>query len=154
MPKLDLSQIEPRVGSNYPAPFDTPCKARSGVRLTDAGGLTLFGANLMTLSPGAWSSQRHHHSAEDEIIVIIAGHPTLYEGAAGVPLSPGDVTTHPMGDGIGHHMKNETDTDVMYLVIGGRNPETDSAVYPDIDLDLPANGTRNRYYQRKDGTAY
>jgi len=61
------------------------------------------------LPPGAWSSQRHHHSAEDELIFIISGHPTLYEGGVGVPLSPGDVTTHPMADGIGHHMKNETD---------------------------------------------
>ncbi|GGX73398.1 transcriptional regulator [Litorimonas cladophorae] len=154
MPKLDLSQIEPHIGSNYPAPFDTPCKARSGLRLSEAGEVTQFGANLMTLSPGAWSSQRHHHSTEDEIVMIISGHPTLYESSTGVPLSPGDVTVHPMGNGIGHHMKNETDADVIYLVVGGRNPETDSAVYPDIDLDLPANGTPDRIYQHKDGTPY
>ena len=59
-----------------------------------------------------------------------------------------------MGDEIGHHMKNETDQDVIFLVIGGRNPETDHAAYPDIDLDLPANGTPNRIYKRKDGTPY
>ena len=154
MPKLDLTKIEPRIGSNYPAPFDEPCLARSGLRLSDAGGLTQFGANLITLSPGAWSSQRHHHSAEDEIVFIVAGRPTLYEGGEGVPLAPGDVTAHPMGDGIGHHMKNETDQDVTYLVIGGRNPEADHCVYPDIDLDLPANGTAQRAYHRKDGTPY
>lgn len=154
MPKLDLDSIAPRIGSNYPAPFDAPCKTRSGLRLSDAGGLTQFGANLITLPPGAWSSQRHHHSAEDEIVYIISGHPTLYEGGQGISLSPGDITTHPMGDGIGHHMKNETDKDVVFLVIGGRNPETDHAVYPDIDLDLPANGTHTRSYQRKDGTPY
>ena len=51
-------------------------------------------------------------------------------------------------------MKNETDKDVAYLVIGGRNPETDHATYPDIDLDLPANGTPHRIYTRKDGTPY
>ncbi len=154
MPKLDLTKIRPRVGSNYPAPLDAPCLNREGQRLSDAGGLTQFGANLMTLSPGAWSSQRHHHSQEDEMVYIVVGNPTLYESAVGVVLSPGDVTTHPMGDGIGHHMKNETDREVVYLVIGGRNPETDHVVYPDIDLDLPANGTANRRYQRKDGSTY
>lgn len=154
MPKLNLDELDPRIGSNYPAPFDTPCQARSGLRLSEAGGLSQFRANLMTLKPGAWSSQRHHHSAEDEIVYIVSGHPTLYEGANGVTLSPGDITTHPMGDGIGHHMKNETEVDAVYLVIGGRNPETDHAVYPDIDLDLPANGTTERVYQRKDGRFY
>jgi len=154
MPKLDLTQIETRRGSNYPAPFDAPCAARTGLQLSDAGGLTQFGANLMTLKPGAWSSQRHHHSHEDEIVFIVSGHPTLYEGSAAIPLKPGDVSVHPMGDKIGHHMKNETDEDVTYLVVGGRNPETDSAAYPDIDLDLPANGTADRVYQHKDGRPY
>ena len=154
MPKLNLNDIQPRVGDDYPAPFDGPCRARSGLRLSDAGGLTQFGAHLITLSPGTWSSQRHHHSHEDEIIYIVAGHPTLHEGGEGTRLSPGDITVHPMGDEIGHHMKNETDQDVIYLVVGGRNPETDHAVYPDIDLDLPADGTPNRIYKRKDGTSY
>jgi len=154
MPKLDLSQIEPRLGSGYPAPFDEPCKTRTAFQLSDLGGLTQFGANIITLPPGAWSSQRHHHSAEDEVVFIISGSPTLYEGKDGIPLSPGDVTVHPMGDGIGHHMKNETDSDVTFLVVGGRNPETDSGVYPDIDLALPANGTPNRVFQRKNGTPY
>ena len=154
MPKLNLSEIQPRVGSNYPTPFNIPCKARSGLSLSDAAGLTQFGAHLMTLPPGSWSSQRHHHSHEDEIVYIIAGHPTLYEGGAGERLSPGDITVHPMGDGIGHHMKNESEQDVVFLVIGGRTPETDHAAYPDIDLDLPANGTPNRIYKRKDGTPY
>ena len=88
------------------------------------------------------------------MIFIISGHPTLYEGGVGVPLSPGDVTTHPMADGIGHHMKNETDQEVNFLVIGGRHPEADHCAYPDIDLDLPANGTTTRDYHRKDGTPY
>lgn len=154
MPKLNLAEITPRIGSDYPAPFNKPCQTRQGLDLSDAGGLSQFGGHLITLPPGAWSSQRHHHSAEDELIFIISGHPTLYEGGVGVPLSPGDVTTHPMADGIGHHMKNETDQEVNFLVIGGRHPEADHCAYPDIDLDLPANGTTTRDYHRKDGTPY
>ena len=95
MPKLNLSNIQRRVGDDYPAPYNIPCNARSGLSLSDAAGLTQFGAHLITLPSGTWCSQRHHHSHED----------------------------------------------VVFLVIGGRNPETDHAAYPDIDLDLPANGT-------------
>jgi len=105
MPKLDLSQIKPRRGSDYPAPFHDVCADRINTPLSSAGGLTQFGASLITLLPGAWSSQRHHHSGEDELVYIISGQPTLYEGGAGHPLKPGDVTTHPKGDGIAHHMK-------------------------------------------------
>lgn len=154
MPKLDLSQIDPRVGDDYPSPHNLPCQKRIGLNLGDAGGLTQFGAHLITLPPRTWSSQRHHHSAEDEIVYIVSGYPTLFEGGSGIPLAPGDVTVHAMGDEIGHHMKNETDEDVTFLIIGGRNPETDHCVYPDIDLDLPANGTAARKYRRKDGTPY
>ena len=154
MPKLDLNQISPVKGSTYPAPFDEPCKNRTGLSISDAGGLTQFGAKLVTLVPGAWSSQRHYHSHEDEIIYIVSGHPKLYEDGEAVTLSPGDVTTHPMNDGIAHHMKNETDKDVVYLVIGGRSPETDSVIYPDIDLDLPSNGMPSRRFKRKDGSPY
>lgn len=154
MPKLDLANLTPRIGSDYPAPFDTPCQERSGLRLSEAGGLTQFGANLITLPPGAWSSQRHHHSHEDEIVFIISGYPTLYEGSEGIALAPGDVTVHPMGDGVAHHMKNESEKAVTYLVIGRRNPQRDSVIYPDIDLDLPANGTSERVYQQKDSSPY
>ena len=154
MPKLELSQIEPRVGSNYPAPYDAPCQNRMGLNLGDTGALTQFGAFLITLPPGTWSSQRHHHSHADEIVYIVSGHPTLFEGAAGIVLSPGDVSVHPMGDEIGHHMKNETDQDVTFLVVGGRQPKKDHCAYPDIDLDLPANGTIARQYRHKDGTPF
>lgn len=154
MPKLDLTQIELRKGSTYPAPFDKVCEDRTGLGVSDAGGLTQFGAHLMTLAPGSWSSQRHHHSHEDEIVYIISGRPTLYEGDEATTLSPGDITVHPMNDGIGHHIKNETDEPVTYFVVGGRNPASDNVVYPDIDLALPANGTTARVFQTKSGTPY
>ncbi len=154
MPKLNLSDIQPRIGTGYPAPFNAPCLTRSGLSVSDAAGLTQFGAHLMTLPPGSWSSQRHHHSHEDEIIYIISGHPTLYEGGEGQRLSPGDITAHPMGDGIGHHMKNQSEQDVVYFVIGGRNPQIDHVTYPDVDMDLPPNGMPFRIFQRKDGTSF
>ncbi|MBV9331688.1 MAG: transcriptional regulator, partial [Alphaproteobacteria bacterium] len=64
MPKIDMAKSEERKGSSYPAPHDAPCAARIRRVLGEAGGLSDFGVNLLTLPPGVWSSQRHWHSAE------------------------------------------------------------------------------------------
>jgi uncharacterized cupin superfamily protein len=59
MPKLDLSVIPVRSGSDYPAPFAERIACRTRQALASAGGLTDFGVNLTKLPPGAWSSHRH-----------------------------------------------------------------------------------------------
>ena len=56
-----------------------PCADRTRRRLGDAGGLSDFGVNLMTLPPGGWSSQRHWHSHEDEFVYVLEGELTLVE---------------------------------------------------------------------------
>ena len=145
---------EPRTGSGYPAPYDAPCRERRVETLGDAGGLSQFGVSRVTLPPGAWSSQRHWHSAEDELVYILQGRPTLIDGGGEHELAPGDVTAHPAGEADGHHMVNRTDEEVVFLVVGARTPETDTATYPDIDLHLPANGTPARKYTRRDGSEY
>jgi len=154
MPKIDIQTAPRRSGSGYPAPFDTPCFKRHRIALGDAGGLAQFGAHMLTLEPGVWSSQRHHHSAEDEFVYILSGMPTFIDNDGEQILQPGDCTAHPAGDGNAHHMINRTDKDVVYLVIGSRNPEQDNGVYPDINLAIPANGTPDRVFTRKDGTPY
>ena len=154
MPKINLKDIPIKAGSGYPAPFDQPCLQRHRKSPGDEAGLTQFGAHIVSLSPGAWSSQRHWHSAEDELILILKGHPTFIDEDGAQTLSPGDMTAHKAGDPNGHHMKNETGDTVEFLIIGGRTPETDHAYYPDIDLDLPANGSPDRRYKHKDGTSY
>ena len=154
MPKIILEDIAQTIGTDYPAPFDAPCLARRKQAIGDAGGLTQFGAHIITLPPNSWSSQRHWHSAEDELVMILDGHPTLIDDSGETPLKPGDITAHPAGDGNGHHMKNESDKDVRFLVIGTKHPEKDHVYYPDIDLDLPANGTSEREYRGKDKRRY
>jgi len=149
MPVLDLRSLKPRRSCNYPAPYDADCAGRSALRLSDAAGLTQFDANIVTLAPGAWASQRHHHSAEDELVYILSGHPSFIDDDGERLLNPGDVTAHPAGDGNGHHMINRSDALVTFLVIGTRNPQQDHCCYPDINLDLPSNGTPQRVYQTK-----
>ncbi len=149
MPVLDLEALTPISSCTYPAPFDEPCRGRTALRLSTAGEITQFGANLVTLAPGAWSSQRHHHSAEDELVYILSGHPTFIDDDGERVLGPGDVTVHPMSDGNGHHMINRTQTEVTFLVIGTSNAQNDHVCYPDVDLDLPANGTKKRVFVSK-----
>lgn len=154
MPKLKLDELPVRNGSGYPSPYDEPCRLRSTIDLAKAGALTQFGAKIVTLSPGSWSSQRHWHSHEDELIFLISGDAVFVDDNGPQRLVAGDVTVHPGGDGNGHHIKNESDADVVYLVVGTHAPEKDHGHYPDIDMDIPANGTANRVFLRKDGSSF
>lgn len=154
MPKIELSKVDIRTGSGYPTPFDKPCVARKSERLSDAGGLTQFGVHRIVLSPGAWSSQRHWHTHEDELVYILEGRPTLVDDSGETQLEPGDVTTHVAGDPNGHHMINRTEEDVVFLIVGTRNPQEDTGHYPDVDLHIPANGTAHRQFTNKGGTPF
>jgi len=149
MPVIDSKNVETKRHSTYPSPYDALCFGKTSLRLSDAGGLTQFGAHVFTLPPGAWSSQRHHHSHEDEMVYIVSGHPSFIDDEGERILNPGDSTCHPAGDGNAHHMINRTETDVIYLAIGSRRQEIDHCRYPDIDLDLPPNGTANRIFTSK-----
>ena len=88
MPKINPENTDVTIGTTYPQPLDEPCKTRMSRRLSNAGGLTQFGVNHVTLPPGCWASQRHHHSAEDEFVYILSGKPTLIDDDGETPLSP------------------------------------------------------------------
>jgi len=150
MPKIDFATTPVRTGTSYPAPYDVPCRDRHRLRLGDAGGLTDFGVNLLTLKPGVWSSQRHWHLKEDEFVYVVAGEVVLVSDAGEEILRPGDCAAFPKNDGNGHHLINRSGADALLLEIGTRTPGGDRAAYPDIDLLLdPEKGWTHR-----DGTAY
>ena len=71
--KIKIDQAASTRGTDYPSPFDEPCRERFRRRLGDAAGLTQFGVNLLVLPPGAWSSQRHWHTIEDEFVYVVDG---------------------------------------------------------------------------------
>jgi uncharacterized cupin superfamily protein len=149
MPKIDLAKAPVRMGTAYPPPFDAPCLDRMRQRLGDAGGLTDFGVNLLTLKPGVWSSQRHWHQKEDEFVYILSGEAVLVTNAGEEILRPGDCAAFPKNDGNGHQLINRSDSDVLCLEIGTRSGG-DAVDYSDIDLKLdPAVG-----YVRRDGTPH
>lgn len=125
--------------SNYPAPFDALGAARFQA-ISDAGGLTRFGAFTETLDPGAQSSQRHWHEAEDEFLYVLEGEVTVVENDGAHELHPGDAACWKAGVANAHHLINRSDRPVRYLVVGTRARD-DACHYPDIDL----------HYWRKDG---
>ncbi|MSU91076.1 cupin domain-containing protein [Rhodobacteraceae bacterium 2CG4] len=152
MGKLDLSKIEPRTGSGYPEPHRAAVAGRSGLRLGAAGGLTQFGVNLITLAPGAWSSQRHWHLNEDEFVMVTAGELTLITDAGEEVMRAGDCAAFPAGMPDGHHLVNRSDAPGSFLVVGTRAAE-DECTYPDIDMKAVSRGGVHTFLH-KDGSRF
>lgn len=150
MPKIDLASVPKRKGSGYPPPFDAPCASRIRQRLGEAGGLTDFGVNLIRLPPGAWSSQRHWHSHEDEFVYVISGELTLVEDEGETLLRGGDCAAFPKNSGNGHHLRNHSGADALYIEIGSRQID-DLTTCSDIDM-MSANADGR--FVRKDGSPY
>ena len=149
MPKIDASNAPTHHGSEYPAPFDAACAGRMRRRLGDAGGLSDFGVNLMTLPPGNWSSQRHWHSHEDEFVYVLEGEVTLVEDDGETLLHAGDCAAFAKASGNGHHLINRSNAVAVFLEIGSRHAP-DLTTYSDVDM-LASNSDG---YVHKDGTPY
>ena len=134
MARIDVTSAPRSVGSDYPKPYDAPCRDRVRQALGDAAGLTQFGVNLLHLPPGAWSSQRHWHSAEDEFVWILEGQVVLVTESREEILRAGDCAGFKAGDPKGHHLQNRSDHPALILEVGSRRPREDVTEYSDIDL--------------------
>jgi len=134
MPKIEMATTEVRRGSDYPPPFDAPCRERQRCKLGDAAGLSQFGVNLLRLPPGAWSSQRHWHTVEDEFVWVLAGEVVLVSEQGEQVLRAGDCAGFAAGKADGHHLQNRSSSEAVLLEVGSRQPQRDGCHYPDIDL--------------------
>jgi uncharacterized cupin superfamily protein len=153
MPKrIDVASLPVVTGTQYPPPFDEPCRARQRTRLGDAAGLTQYGVNLVRLPPGGWSSQRHWHIEQDEFIYVLSGELTLVTDGGAETLRAGDCAGFKAGDGNGHHLQNRSNADATFLEMGTRLPG-DGAHYPDIDMIVPPHSAPATYTHR-DGAPY
>ena len=150
MPKLDLPHLPVLSASSYPGPLADAVAGRSFQRLGEAGGLTQFGANLVTLAPGALSSLRHWHEEQDELVFVLDGTLTLRDDFGDTPLAAGDCATFPAGEANGHHIVNLSDAPGRFLVIGTRTA-SETGWYPDHDLRVTA-GPDGFVYTRRDGS--
>ncbi|MDH4440270.1 MAG: cupin domain-containing protein [Rhizobium sp.] len=111
--------------------------------LSDAGGLTQFGAFLETLPPGSFSSHKHWHEQEDEFVYVLSGRVMLNEGETLTEMLPGDAATFKASVAVGHRLENRSDQPATYLVVGTRSPD-DMVHYTDKDLLLTKVGFEKR----------
>ena len=151
MPKIDIDRTPVATGSSYPEPYARLVEGRSRKRIGDAGGLAQFGVNLMTLKPGAASSQRHWHSNEDEFIYVLSGEVALVEDQGECLLKAGDAAAFPAGAPNGHHLVNRSGADALILEVGTRAAD-DIAEYTAPAVDLRAVKKAGAWrYLRKNG---
>jgi uncharacterized cupin superfamily protein len=155
MPKVDLETLPQTNATGYPPPFDAPVAGRWYRRLAPAFGIDDFAASHVVLKPGAWSSQRHWHDDEDEMLIMISGEAVLVEDDGETLLRAGDLAVWPKGIRNGHHLRNDSAADCVFVVIGGgpnrhRVGSPAGGGYSDIDMLFTGDGR----YTRKDGSPY
>lgn len=100
--------------------------------ISEAGGLTQFGAFIEILQSGSRSSIKHWHSAEDEMVYVLEGEITLIEGDMETVLRPGDAATFQAGVPVGHCLENRSSQATRCLIVGTR-AVVDTITYPDVD---------------------
>lgn len=108
-------------------------------RLSDAGGLTQYGAYVVTLQPGARASDRHWHAREDEFLYVVAGEATVVEDDGAHVLRPGDAACWPAGVPNAHTVENRSAAACAYVIVGTR-PTHDVCRYPDVGRTLHTEG--------------
>jgi uncharacterized cupin superfamily protein len=150
MPIIDQSRCPKKTGSIYPEPYASMMKGRTSLRLGEAGGLTQYGVNLVSLDPGALSSLRHWHRNEDEFVMVTEGECTLIDDMGEHIMRPGDCAAFPANDGNGHHLVNRTDRIAKFLVVGTKAPR-EVGTYSDVDLRVEMEGGKARFTY-KDGS--
>jgi uncharacterized cupin superfamily protein len=100
--------------------------------ISEAGGITQFGAFLEILQPGSRTSRKHWHLAEDELVYVLEGEITLVEGDSVAELVAGEAATFKAGVAVGHYLENRSPRPTRCLVFGTR-ATVDRITYPDDD---------------------
>lgn len=152
-PAIDPCTVTPRTTSGYPEVFRSRVTPREKRALGDALGLTRFGVNLTTLSPGKESSMRHYHAREDEFVFVVEGEVVLRTDDGEQLLSAGMCAGFPAGTTNGHQLVNRSDRPARYIEIGNRDPE-DAIGYSDVDLASSKNAEGAWIFTHRDGSPY
>jgi uncharacterized cupin superfamily protein len=134
MPALTPAQF---ISEDLPA-LDDPQQTDRTLWISQAGGLTQFGAFVEELAPGSRSSIQHWHSDEDEMVYVLEGEVTLLEGDQATCLRPGDAATFRAGVAVGHCLENRSAARTRCLVVGTR-AGVDRVTYPQNDRVLLRN---------------
>jgi uncharacterized cupin superfamily protein len=127
MPVFTADQLVTEVN-----PVDGSTEPNQTLWISEAGGLTQFGAFIEVLQPGCRSSIKHWHSAEDEMVYVLAGEITVVEGSAETLVRAGGAATFRAGVRVGHYLENRSAGATRCLVVGTR-AQVDHITYPEHD---------------------
>ena len=153
LPAFDPITLSESNATSYPEKFRADNSRRWNRRLGDHVGLTNFGVNLTRVEPGAQTSARHAHAKQDEFIWVIEGTVVLETNEGAQTLGPGMCAGFPAGCGNAHRFVNQTDKDVLLLIVGDRTP-FDEIAYPDIDNAAKAGADGKYVFTKKDWTPH
>ena len=84
------------------------------------------------------------------MVIMIAGSAVLMEDDGRTVMHPGDIVAWPKGSTNGHHLINESDTDCVFVALGGGKKYDTGGGYSDIDMLFTSDGR----YTTKDGAPY
>jgi uncharacterized cupin superfamily protein len=122
-PEQLFAEVSPAEGSTEP---------NKTLWISEAGGLTQFGAFIEVLQPGCRSSIKHWHSAEDEMVYVLTGEITVVEGTSETLMHAGSAATFRAGVKVGHYLHNRSPSQTRCLIVGTRAP-IDQITYPEHD---------------------
>ncbi|MEF8842969.1 MAG: cupin domain-containing protein, partial [Haloarculaceae archaeon] len=131
-------------------------------RLAGAAGGDRLGASLYELSPGERAWPYHYHTANEEAMYVLAGSGRVRGPDGEVMVIEGDYLAFPVGEGGGHHVANDGDEPMRYLMLSTM-VEPDVTVYPDsgtfgVYAGAPPGSTEERsvsgYYRLEDTVDY
>ncbi|RQM59742.1 MULTISPECIES: cupin domain-containing protein [Burkholderia] len=138
--------------SNYPEPFASRMTGRQKKPLGDPFGLSQFGVNLTTLSPGAVSALHHQHSKQDEWVYVLSGEFTLYIGEESYLMRSGMCAGF-RASGAPHHLRNNSTGDATIIEVGCRVPG-DAVSYATDDLVAVMGSNGHWVFEHKNGEPY
>lgn len=141
-------EVEPRVGTSYPAAYSAGSAERLKRVLGDRAGLTQFGVNLTVLPPGQASALRHWHKKEDEFVYILDGEVTLVTDDGEELMTAGMCAGFKAGVAKGHHLVNRSARSASFLEVGSRM-QGEEVYYPDEDLHAKMRDGRYVFTDKK-----
>ena len=97
--------------------------------LADITGLTGVGISLLTVEPGAESTEFHFHYREDECVYVLSGKATARVGDDTFEINAGDFIAYRKG-GLPHAISN-TGTEPLCMIVVGERGDTDIVDYPE-----------------------
>jgi uncharacterized cupin superfamily protein len=131
-------------------------------RLAGAAGGDRLGASLYELPPGERAWPYHYHTANEEAMYVLAGSGRVRDPHGEVAVTEGDYLAFPVGEGGGHHVANDGEEPLRYLMVSTM-VEPDVTVYPDsgtfgVFVGAPPGSTDERtlsgYYRIEDAVDY